>query len=395
MSKICLFNNSAKVKKSHYSLVKICITLIGFSSFAPLPLLAMTYRDNTVDLPVTASGYKLVNGKYVINSFNITSGQDPKGNINNGTTRTWSGNSASINYQIGRSGSKGVANWFSSNIKANQTTFNHDPGDLNFAFLGTMTLTLSGGVLGKNQDTYTIPNVTLAQGHAGLSNNWWFGGKTCSYQGNNMVRCSGTSSAGYAATFDFRRGGSGNPVNSVELKNINIPQYTTYGLQSDYSGENTRCVWQPSSQCPPFVTYYNSTQSATIKLSVANNRLYNAQGALFDTTRANLSHSGQPAAIFVMDGSGNIYASNQNKVYLFHHSSLLAGTSVSAAGELFVKAGVIQSATNCSGHYRTPNTSMVQLRDSLNRQGYSGTYAVDYCSDDQMKRILKSQGVAP
>jgi hypothetical protein len=392
MGNICLYNKKVKVVKSHFSL-KLCIVIIGLASMGPSPALAMSYRDNTVQLPITSSSYNLVSGTYVINSYSITSGQDPNGYIRSGTTKAWAGNSSSITFKVGRSGSSSVASWFSNNIKASQTTFNHNPDDLNFAFLGTMKLTLSGGVLGSNQDTYTINDVALAQGHAGGSNNWWFGGKTCSYQEDNKVHCTGTSSAGYVVSFDFRRGGSGNPVDTVELKSINIPTYTLYNLNSTYYGESTKCVWQPSSKCPPYVTYYNSTQSATVKLRISNNLLINSQGKPFDTSQADPSHSGTPAAIFVMDSLGNIYASNQNKVYLFHHSSLLAGAAVSAAGELSVKNGTIQFATNCSGHYRTPTSSMVQLRDSLNRQGYTGTYAVNYCSSAQMDHILKEQGV--
>lgn len=394
MGIICLFTNDVKFVKSHFTL-KLLMLITGLSSFSPFTALAMTYRDNTVELPVTASSYKLISGTYVIKSYSVTSGQDPDGYIRSGTSKTWAGNSSSITFKVGRSGSESVAKWFSNNIKANQNTFNHDPGDLNFAFLGTMTLTLSGGVLGSNQDTYTINDVALAQGHSGGRNNWWFGGKNCVYQSNdnNVVRCTGTSGAGYTVTFDFRRGGSGNSVNTVELKNIGIPSYTTYNLISGYSQENVRCSWQPAGKCPPYVTYYNSTQSATVKLTVSNNRLVNSQGTPFDTTQADPSHSGTPAAIFVMDSLGNIYASNQNKVYLFHHSSLLAGAPVSAAGELFVKNGIIQSATNCSGHYRTPQYSMLQLRDALNRKGYTGTYTVNYCSSAQMDRILKEQGV--
>ncbi|MDN0123224.1 hypothetical protein QVN60_08495 [Yersinia aleksiciae] len=392
MDNICLFTNKTKVVKSHFPL-KLCIAIISLTSAVPLPALAMTYHDNTVKLPVTSSGYNLVSGTYVINSYSVTSGQDPDGYIHRGITKIWAGNSSNITFKVGRSGSSSVASWFSSNIKANQTTFNHDPDDLNFAFIGTMKLTLSGGVLGSNQDTYTISDVALAQGHSLGRNNWWFGGKTCSYQDGNKVRCTGTSSAGYVVSFDFRRGGSGNPVDTVELKSITIPTYTQYSLNSTYYGESTRCSWQPSSKCPPYVTYYNSTQSATVKLRVSNNLLVNSQGKPFDTSQADSSHSETPAAIFVMDSLGSIYASNQNKVYLFHHSSLLAGAAVSAAGELVVKNGIIQSATNCSGHYRAPTSSMIQLRDSLNRQGYTGTYAVKYCSSAQMERILKEQGV--
>lgn len=350
------------------------VSLLGAS-----PAGAMTYHDNTVKMPLSASGYTNVTATYVINSFSITSGQDPNKNIYVGLSRTYTGNNGSMTYRIGRKGSSTVASWWKSRIEPRQNTFNDDPGELNFAFLGTLTITLKGGVLGDNQDTYTLNNIALAQGSAGTSNNWWFGGQNCTYTSEHTVKCTGTSTAGWNVNFYFHRGGLGSPVDEVKLNKIEYTAYTLYPLQSRYVGESVRCVWQPTTICPPFVTYYNSTQTATLKLTVRNNLLYNSQGNLFDTSGADPSHVG-PAAIFVMDQNSGIYASNQNKVYMFHHSTILAGTSVASAGELIAKQGVLQTMTNCSGHYRPPNAAYNQLLEALHRQGYTRTFTFTPCT---------------
>ncbi|QOR35073.1 hypothetical protein IMX26_16695 [Clostridium sp. 'deep sea'] len=120
-----------------------------------------------------------------------------------------------MTFRIGRHGSDRVANWFKRRIPANQTTFNHNPGKLNFGFMGTLKLTITGGILGKGKDTFTFKNIGIAQGHAGASNNWWFGGQNCSYIGNHRVLGSGINSKKIPVQFVFLRGG--NSVNKIEV----------------------------------------------------------------------------------------------------------------------------------------------------------------------------------
>lgn len=154
--------------------------------------------------------------------------------------------------------------------------------------------------------------------------------------------------------------------------------YKTVSLQGKYINENASCTWQLTGQCAPYVTYYSDSQTATLALRVAQGKLYQGN-ALFDTTGADPSHSIAHTSIVVMDPNGRIYASKQNKIFLFHHSSLLAGRDVAFAGELQVVQGVIQNVTNCSGHYMPPNALSQQFVDSLNKQGYSGAVTVKPC----------------
>ena len=73
-------------------------------------------------------------------------------------------------------------------------------------------------------------------------------------------------------------------------------------------------------------------------------------GVTFDTSEMFSKFKGSGFAIYVMDGSGAIYA-DRHKVSLFHHSSFLGGGSVSGAGEMRVEGGKLVHLTNKSGHY--------------------------------------------
>lgn len=163
---------------------------------------------------------------------------------------------------------------------------------------------------------------------------------------------------------------------------------TTFPLQAKYVGEDTKCVWQPVKKCAPYVIYFNDTQRASVALHVTNNLIYNANNTLFDTSDADpTGFTKTRAAIFTADASGNLYASNQNKVFLFHHSTLMAGQPVVAAGELQAKSGVITSVTNCSGHYQPDaNLTKATVIKVLSSKGYNRDFTYSTCTPAQMEK---------
>jgi hypothetical protein len=124
----------------------------------------------------------------------------------------------------------------------------------------------------------------------------------------------------------------------------------------------------------PFLTpvhYMDDAEREAHRLFVdAHGRLRQASsGELFDTTDAEAWHSGGERAIFVMDGNGNLYASNNPQVGHLHHSSLLAGQHVAGAGELKVVDGRLVEMTDKSGHYRPTAETNDQALDALRSQG--------------------------
>jgi len=205
---------------------------------------AMKYRDNSVTFSFSNnSEYKLVSGSFSIESFSIPSGQDPDKKITVGLQKTFN-SKGKLEFSIGRKGSKTTAKWFSNKIAADQTTFNHTPGKLNFAFFGTLTLRLSGGILGDGGETYTFPNIGLAQGStAGSRNNWWFGGQDCEHTTGNKVSCTGSNQIDVGVTFEFLRGGNG--VNTVDVTATSISKSVcTFKAYSDNTAYNS--VFQPT-----------------------------------------------------------------------------------------------------------------------------------------------------
>jgi hypothetical protein len=69
----------------------------------------------------------------------------------------------------------------------------------------------------------------------------------------------------------------------------------------------------------------------------------------YDTSKERSQFLGDGYAIYVMDRQGTFYAGNQ-KVGLFHHSSLVGGAAVAGAGELKIEKGKLTFISNESGH---------------------------------------------
>lgn len=167
----------------------------------------MTYRDNEVNF-ACGQNPGLTGATFTITDYSISSGQDPQKKIYDNLV-TVADSGINLNFEIGRKGSPDVANWFSNKIKPNENTFNSNPGDLNFALFGTLTLSFGGPVAQK----YTFSNIMLAQGKSGSTNNWWFGGQNCTNKSNHTVSCNDDDNT---TSFSFCRGGVDAPtVNQI------------------------------------------------------------------------------------------------------------------------------------------------------------------------------------
>jgi hypothetical protein len=101
------------------------------------------------------------------------------------------------------------------------------------------------------------------------------------------------------------------------------------------------------------------------RLHLRDGRLFDAKGKLFDTTKSTTAHGGDGRAIFVMDDQCRLYASKVHAVGEFHHSSLLSGQPVAAAGETQVEKGMVKLISDKSGHYRPTAEHTRQLVDVL------------------------------
>ena len=146
--------------------------------------------------------------------------------------------------------------------------------------------------------------------------------------------------------------------------------FATKAMNPRYVGEHLpgNSVWPGRT-----VEYLDDAGRARLKLTIDNGLLRDAEGELFDTTTS-MIHTGMTGrSIFVMDEEGNLYASLEQSVGRFHHSSMLAGRPVAGAGELEVHEGVLRLITNNSGHYAPTREMVAQVVDRLRRAGINLT----------------------
>lgn len=190
--------------------------------------LNMTYRDNAVVLSST-TGSSILSGTFQISDLCITPGQDP--NQENYIGKTYTLNNHEFHFQVGRSGSEEVAEWFNErfsgynddSINGDRTTFDHTAGELNFAFMGDLTLEVSTSEY-PNGISVTFPDVVFAQGSTLFSNNWWFGQlegqHTLDSDGPERMLVFGSDAYDNQVFASFERGG--NDTNEVTLCALTI-----------------------------------------------------------------------------------------------------------------------------------------------------------------------------
>ena len=143
--------------------------------------------------------------------------------------------------------------------------------------------------------------------------------------------------------------------------------YETGGIQPRYVGEQ----YPGGPMGWPGVTYVDDAARDGYRLTVHDGLLYDSQGNPFDTIdgKSAFGRDSDGRAIFVMDRDGNLYASIFQEYRVFHHSSLLAGRDVAAAGEMLVRDGRIELLTDRSGHYMPGRERTQQVLDQLASQG--------------------------
>ncbi len=162
------------------------------------------------------------------------------------------------------------------------------------------------------------------------------------------------------------------PVTGVATAGISAagataPRLRTTPMIAVFAGENVpgNRVWSHGR----VVTYLSPTERARYKLEMKDGVIYDAQGNRFDTANATSIHGGRSKAIFVMDVDGNIYASTFQGAGRFHHSSLMGGAPIAAAGEIVVDNGRLVMINNASGHYLPGPELTDQALNVMRRHG--------------------------
>ena len=73
--------------------------------------------------------------------------------------------------------------------------------------------------------------------------------------------------------------------------------------------------------------------------------------------------------LYVVDTQGNFYVAMHEKPGRFHHSTLVGGEPVLAAGEIVVRNGKVVEISNASGHYKPHVNNLRWMVDELGRAG--------------------------
>ncbi|MBK9153955.1 MAG: hypothetical protein IPM25_07015 [Chloracidobacterium sp.] len=116
----------------------------------------------------------------------------------------------------------------------------------------------------------------------------------------------------------------------------------------------------------------------------------------FNTSGYRTNFAGKGWCIFVMSPEGSLYCNNHDDVSGWFHAAFLGGKPVLAAGELFVKNGVLHAMTPKSGHYKPRQDDLINGLKELRKQGLSlaETQLMSFKLDAHGKGIMtKGAGV--
>lgn len=119
------------------------------------------------------------------------------------------------------------------------------------------------------------------------------------------------------------------------------------------------------------VRYFSDRERERHRLTVHDGLLHDRRGRPFHSKKGGSFWGGPEEArsIFVMDGKGNLYASNEQDKGRLHHSSFLGGDPVASAGEIGVVDGKVTFLSDRSGHYSPPAGCITQAIRYLHDEG--------------------------
>lgn len=129
--------------------------------------------------------------------------------------------------------------------------------------------------------------------------------------------------------------------------------YKTKDMNSYYEPEQTGAIFGTK------VVYFTDAERENLKISIKNGKILNKKNIPMNVKKA----------IYVMGADGQIYIHPKPVNGFIHHSSILAGKPVAAAGEISIKDGVITLIDRVSGHYKPTPKYLNQIFNELKNQG--------------------------
>jgi hypothetical protein len=118
------------------------------------------------------------------------------------------------------------------------------------------------------------------------------------------------------------------------------------------------------------VVYDRNVSQDLTRVRFSGGRLYTDDTFTkpLDTKNMVTHFSGPGFAIYVMSEEGNLHVGSHSVGYR-HHSTLLAGSNVAAAGEVQVEKGKLVWISNKSGHYAPSAPHFLQVLHQLQKKG--------------------------
>lgn len=194
-----------------------------------------------------------------------------------------------------------------------------------------------------------------------------------------------------------------------------LPEYAEQERDQPHEpGVGPKQTWNRKAPDAPVKYMQSEEEQETYKLLFeAAQQLFIWQEQIVDTSQMVPAFGVEIAkskgrAIFAMTAAGKIYIADEGKevksipdisgnpalkkyLSLFNHSSLVAGSPVTAAGEMFFKEGKLVRITDFSGHYQPGIEHTMQVLEVLHTNGLQGmenieveffgteqTYTADY-----------------
>jgi hypothetical protein len=138
-----------------------------------------------------------------------------------------------------------------------------------------------------------------------------------------------------------------------------------------------RIIWPLSAHVVEYDTQLSQRNLTRIEIRGGMLCMTSAKGVgkPLDTKNMATAFSGPGYAIYVMSREGHIHVSTHAVGYR-HHSSLLAGEDVAAAGELQATAGRLVWISNKSGHYQPNIVNLLEVLHELQESGVPMTFRV-------------------
>ena len=140
------------------------------------------------------------------------------------------------------------------------------------------------------------------------------------------------------------------------------PRFPTTPLLERYLGEEE----SSGDDRVESVRYFDNASRERYRVLARDGRLVDRQGRPLEP---GVGAGAGDEGIYVMDAAGNLYATFSQERGRVHHSSLLAGAPVAAAGTLAIEQGRLKKMSNYSGHYRPGAKTLEALRARLRQMG--------------------------